>query len=227
LLAQNDISTSKLATAMVLLLLTTIALVACGGSSSNATTQSAQAGAATLLSSTPSTGTPSTTAKSRTATPGSGGKRGSGGKPSLHSSAPASRPKLSQVLKRYSACLHEHGVRPTSKSGSIDLGQIGSAAYRAAAKSCAPIITHAFPATRERVVVPPKRAGASPRRSHLQPALARALQKFAACMRENGVNLPPPNIGKGEIFNTSHLNKNSPQFKAAENKCNKLLQGTF
>jgi hypothetical protein len=47
-----------------------------------------------------------------------------------------------------------------------------------------------------------------------------ALTRFAACMRENGVNLPPPNTsGKGPIFNVSGLNVASTEFKAAEAKC--------
>ena len=52
------------------------------------------------------------------------------------------------------------------------------------------------------------------------PAFKQALAKFAACMRENGVNVPAPNTsGKGPIFNTKGLNTTSPQFKAAETKC--------
>ena len=39
------------------------------------------------------------------------------------------------------------------------------------------------------------------------PAFRQALAKFAACMRENGVNVPAPNTsGNGPIFNTKGLN---------------------
>ncbi len=60
------------------------------------------------------------------------------------------------------------------------------------------------------------------------PAFKQALVKFAACMRENGVNIPAPNTsGKGPIFSTKGLNTASPQFRAAEAKCRGDLQSTF
>jgi hypothetical protein len=65
----------------------------------------------------------------------------------------------------------------------------------------------------------------APRRNPLQPAVAAALEKFAACIRENGVNLPPPDTTGGRIFDTSHLDTSSPQFKAAETKYNGVLKG--
>jgi hypothetical protein len=210
---------SDLTRVLLVILLVCVGLVACGGSSNDATTPSTQGGAATLPSDRPTT---TATTSSSTVT------QGRTPAPAVKARAPAKRPKLSQVLTRYSACLHAHGVRPTSGSGHIDLAKIGGAAYKAAAKACTAILTHAFPGTGEPVVRPSQRTGAAPpSRTHLKPALAHALQKFAACMREHGVNLPPPNITKGEIFNTSGLNKNSPQFKSAENACNQLLQGAF
>jgi hypothetical protein len=52
------------------------------------------------------------------------------------------------------------------------------------------------------------------------PAFAQALTKFAACMRENGINLPAPNTsGNGPIFNTTGIDTTSPQFASAEEKC--------
>jgi hypothetical protein len=58
------------------------------------------------------------------------------------------------------------------------------------------------------------------------PAFNKELAKFAACMRANGVNVPPPNAsGKGPIFSTKGLNPSSPQFKAAEAKCSAQLRG--
>jgi hypothetical protein len=60
------------------------------------------------------------------------------------------------------------------------------------------------------------------------PAAKEALDKFAACMRENGVNVPSPNTsGKGPVFNTKGLNPSSAQFKEAESKCRPDLQGAF
>jgi hypothetical protein len=60
------------------------------------------------------------------------------------------------------------------------------------------------------------------------PVFKQALEKFSACMRTNGVNLPTPNTsGKGPVFNTAHLNTSSTQFKAAEAKCSAHLRGAF
>jgi hypothetical protein len=57
------------------------------------------------------------------------------------------------------------------------------------------------------------------------PAFQQQLAKFSACMRENGVNLPPPNTsGKGSIFNTGGLNTASAKFTAATAKCRPLLR---
>jgi hypothetical protein len=50
------------------------------------------------------------------------------------------------------------------------------------------------------------------------------LASFAACLRQNGVNVGEPNTsGKGPIFNTKGLNTGSPQFKAAAAKCRSTL----
>jgi len=69
-------------------------------------------------------------------------------------------------------------------------------------------------------------AGAGGRIS--SPATKQALAKFATCMRENGVNVPEPNTsGGGPIFNSKGLDTSSPQFKAAEAKCQSDLQGAF
>ena len=45
-----------------------------------------------------------------------------------------------------------------------------------------------------------------PGRFSNSPARAQALTQFAACMRQNGVNLPPPNTsGNGPVFDTRAL----------------------
>ena len=59
------------------------------------------------------------------------------------------------------------------------------------------------------------------------PAFKQGLAKFAACMREDGVNVPEPNTSGGPIFNTKGLNTASTKFKAAEAKCSADLRGTF
>jgi len=59
-------------------------------------------------------------------------------------------------------------------------------------------------------------------------AVKQALAKFATCMRANGVNVPKPNTsGRGALFNSKGLNRNSAKFKAAEAKCRVDLRGAF
>jgi hypothetical protein len=46
------------------------------------------------------------------------------------------------------------------------------------------------------------------------------LAKFAACMRQNGINLPAPNTsGKGPVFNTNGIDTTSAAFRQADTKC--------
>jgi hypothetical protein len=60
------------------------------------------------------------------------------------------------------------------------------------------------------------------------PAFVQALTKFAACMRENGIDVPAPNTtGNGPVFNTSGMNTASAQFRAALAKCRSDLRRTF
>lgn len=55
-----------------------------------------------------------------------------------------------------------------------------------------------------------------------------ALTKYAACMRENGVNLPAPNTsGKGPVFDTKGIDTSSETFKNAQKKCQSDLKGAF
>jgi hypothetical protein len=131
--------------------------------------------------------------------------------------------------------MRAHGVRPSTngkvRQGSVVLSRIGRATYRAAVSKCGPILKSALPQLRPRAGGSPAGAPAGGNlrrpRSHLKPELVLALQRFASCMRGHGVNLPPPSTTGGGIFDTSHLNKNSPQFKAAETQCNVLLRQAF
>jgi hypothetical protein len=60
------------------------------------------------------------------------------------------------------------------------------------------------------------------------PAYRAALAKFATCMRENGVNVPPPNTsGNGPIFDTRGIDTASAEFRAARAKCRVDLAGVF
>jgi len=60
------------------------------------------------------------------------------------------------------------------------------------------------------------------------PQFKAGLANFEACMRTNGINLPPPNTsGKGPIFNTKGVDTTSAQFRAATSKCASQLQLAF
>jgi hypothetical protein len=60
------------------------------------------------------------------------------------------------------------------------------------------------------------------------PVFRQALTNYAACLRQNGVNLPAPNTsGKGPVFSTKGINPSSPQFRAAATKCRSVLIGAF
>jgi hypothetical protein len=60
------------------------------------------------------------------------------------------------------------------------------------------------------------------------PALKQALTKFATCLRQNGVNIAPPNTsGKGPILSVKGVNTGSAKFKAASTKCRSALLSAF
>ncbi|HEY7893024.1 MAG TPA: hypothetical protein VIC05_12515 [Solirubrobacteraceae bacterium] len=60
------------------------------------------------------------------------------------------------------------------------------------------------------------------------PAFRQALATYAACLRQNGVNVPPPNTtGKGPVFSTKGINTASPEFKSATAKCRSVLAAAF
>jgi hypothetical protein len=62
----------------------------------------------------------------------------------------------------------------------------------------------------------------------LQPAAKKAFTEFAACMRQSGIHLPPPDTsGSGPIFSTKGLNASSPKFRAASAKCRAVLASAF
>ena len=52
----------------------------------------------------------------------------------------------------------------------------------------------------------------------------KSLEKFATCMRENGIDVPAPNTsGSGPIFNTKGIDTASSKFRTAQQKCASLL----
>jgi len=63
----------------------------------------------------------------------------------------------------------------------------------------------------------------------LNSASAQAgLAKYAACLRQNGIDVPAPNTtGKGPVFDTKGIDTSSSRFKAAQKKCQSELKGVF
>jgi hypothetical protein len=60
------------------------------------------------------------------------------------------------------------------------------------------------------------------------PPIRHALQRFAACMRDHHIDLPPPNTsGKGQLFSERHLNMASPDFARAYKTCLPLAPPGF
>jgi len=83
-----------------------------------------------------------------------------------------------------------------------------------------------FEAAMKKCGAPQGRFGAGARFD--SPQRQQAFAKFAACMREHGVNLPAPNTsGHGPIFNTQGLDTTSPQFRSALTACRSDLAAGF
>jgi len=58
-------------------------------------------------------------------------------------------------------------------------------------------------------------------------ALRKSIKEYVACMSENGVELPEPDLsGKGPVFKESEVDREDPTFKAANEKCQSQLVGT-
>lgn len=190
---------SRPATAAVVLVLVSLVLAACGGSSGTSTTT------ATSASSTaPGSSTPATT-KGRFP----GGARFAA---------------LRECLKKNGISLPARtpGKRPGPGAGGLLGGDTGPVLpkgvnrtqYEAILKKCGSgFAAGRFGAGRDRFN---------------SPEAKKALVKFAACMRENGVKIGEPNTsGKGAIFDTKGIDTTSPQFAAAERKCQSYLHTAF
>lgn len=55
-------------------------------------------------------------------------------------------------------------------------------------------------------------------------AFRESIQEYAACMGENGYELPEPNVsGEGPVFKESEVDREDPKFEAANEECQSLL----
>src|SRR5881275_1768859 len=56
------------------------------------------------------------------------------------------------------------------------------------------------------------------------PGFKKQIKEYAACVRENGYDLPEPNLsGKGPVFDSSEVDREDPKFEAANEKCQSRL----
>jgi hypothetical protein len=193
---------------LVVLTLACLGLSACGGSSGSSTNAVA-------------TGATTTSASGATTTTGASSSKGNG--------TSAVRQGPSAIRE----CLQKNGVT-LPKRGS---GGPAGGAFLGAGSANGPQLPKGM--TRAQFEATLKKCGgsnfgarfgrpggASPRvRS---PVFQQALAKFAVCLRQNGVNVPPPNTsGKGPIFNTKGIKTTSPRFRHASMKCRGVLVGAF
>jgi hypothetical protein len=190
----------------VVLLLASLGLAACGGGSSSTTTSTSANASAT---------TPAGTA--RTGVTGPGAAR----------------------FNALRECLRKNGVTLPKRAPGQRRGGPGgpsgpSGFLGGAGGSGGPQLPNGV--TRAQLQTAIKKCGGGGVRGQFQrrggrlknPAYLPALTKFATCMRENDVNVPAPNTsGNGPIFDTKGIDTHSPQFEAAEKKCQSLLSAAF
>jgi hypothetical protein len=204
-------------------------LAGCGSSSSSNSAS---------ISSTPIATTPSAATTGTAVTPGATTGAGKPTQPTSPAkpSRPAAQAKnFNHLVVRFDDCLRQHGVKipapNTSGKGPVSNFKgvnTASPQFREAQKKCFPAMRAALKTVEagrvtgsagQTKVSPPSRPPVK-----VAPKVTHTLQQFTACMREHGVtNFPEP---EGATFNTSHshLDPSSAQYKAAETKCDHILQ---
>jgi hypothetical protein len=215
--------------ALPIMLLACAGLTACGSSSSSTTSTAANAAAT-------STPAPSAT---------SGGASTTGTAPS--GSAPAATPPTGAApagtksgarpgAARFAAvreCLQKNGVtlpaRPagggTAQRGGP--GLLGGGASGSGFKLPKGMTRAQYEAVLAKCgggLRPGGFRGRGARPAFNSPRFQQALTSFAACLRQQGIDIPAPNTsGKGPIFSTKGIDTASAKFKEAEAKCRPAL----
>jgi hypothetical protein len=122
-------------------------------------------------------------------------------------------------ISAFRECMQKNGVTPPKPGSAGTFGGllygrgrplpkgVSRAQYEAALKKCASSLPHRAPFSRQ--------------------AGRQMFVQFAACMRQNGINLPTPKTGKGPVFDTKGINTTSPQFRAAFVKCRTALRSVL
>jgi hypothetical protein len=193
----------RTAGALAILTLASVGLTACGGSSSG-TASSANAAAK---------------GASGASTSATGASGASSSTSASHPGAPATAQARFSSIR---TCLQKNGVNlsaPTHGGSASGHNGVPTATLQAALKKC-------YAGRTLGAFGKPTRPPAS--QATTGPVFRQALTKYAACLRQNGVNFPAPNTsGKGPIFSTKGINTSSPQFRAASMKCRATLIGAF
>ncbi len=197
-----------------------LGLAACGGSSSTSTTttqtaaNAAATGATTTGTSTTGTSTSGTTSTGTSST----GTTTSGSSPT--GTTPADRAARFAAVR---TCLSKKGITLPQHAGAG--GFLGGGAqlpkgmsraqFAEALQSCGTGFNGSGLG---------KKHGKGFKNPFNNPRFHAVLTRFAACLRQNGINIGEPNTsGKGPIFDTKGINTGSPQFKAATAKCRSTL----
>ncbi len=203
------------------LVATSLGLAACGSSSSTTTTttQTAANAAATGTS----TGT-TTTGAASTTTGTSQGTSSTGKTTPIPptGTTPAARAARFAAVR---TCLSKKGItlpqRSAGAGGSLGAGSgaqlpkgMSRAQFTEALQSCGA----GFNGGRV------GKHGKGFKNPFNNPRFHTVLTRFAACLRQNGIDIGEPNTsGKGPIFDTKGINTGSAKFKAATAKCRSTL----
>jgi hypothetical protein len=186
---------------LALALLAGALLAACGSSSKTTSTNTAAAADSPSTTATAPSTVPSAPAKTSTSKTGSTPAK----TPAPSKKAPSTPLRAGARFTALRECLAKQGVKlPQGSVGATLPAGVSRAQFEAAFKNCRG-----------------GRAGLLARgTSGYSAAFKKELANFAACMRQNGVNMPAPNTsGKGPVFDTSRLDTTSPAFRAATQKC--------
>jgi hypothetical protein len=223
----------RTATALLAIASASLLLAACGGSSGGGSSSSANATAAgSTGSSTTTSPTPSSSSTAKTSAPPSAGKTTTApASPTTPGSSTQVSPPNSNgktntppagtgkgsvpargVVAALRECVQRNGATLPSAGahGTLRFPSAGArAAYQAALKKCLPELRRLV-----RPAAPPKASG----------DLKLTVGRFIRCMRENGIDLPPPNVsGRGPVFDTKGIDTHGAKFKAASSKCRQYL----
>jgi hypothetical protein len=228
-----EVGVPRTAAAVLLVVFASLAISACGGTSATGTSVTA----GSVSTAARGAGAAASTASSTTST-------GHGASPA-RSSASAGAAQFKQALSTFAACLKSGGVKLPSTNGAQGLSLKGvdtkSPEYRSAVAKCRGVLTaalksaskaHSTPATPSRTASAPGAPTATAPASPAAPAnipvkvpahVTAVMDRFTACMRENGVpGFPKPKGASFDLTGTS-VNASTPQYKAAQTKCNPIL----